>query len=48
MRELKHREGLITEFDEELWNGTVEKVVVNTEEKITFVFRDSMELEWYI
>lgn len=48
IKELKQRKGLITEFDEELWNGTIEKVVVNTEEKIMFVFKDGMELEWNI
>gem|GEM_PF-4304914 len=39
---------MVTGFDEELWLGTVEKVIVNTEEKITFVFKDGMELEWNI
>lgn len=47
-KKLEQREGLITEFDEELWKSTVEKVVVNTEDKITFVFKDGMELEWNI
>lgn len=45
IKELKARDRLITEFDEELWNGTVEKVVVNTEEKIMFVFKDGITLE---
>lgn len=45
-KELEAREKLITEFDEELWLGAVDKVIVNTEEKITFVFKDAMELEW--
>ncbi|WP_242971900.1 hypothetical protein [Haloimpatiens massiliensis] len=48
IKELKARDSLITEFDEELWLGTVEKVIVNTEEKITFVLKDGMELEWNI
>jgi len=48
IKELEQRDGLITEFDEELWNGTVEKVMVNTEDKITFVFKDGMEIEWKI
>lgn len=34
---------MITEFDEELWNGTVEKVIVDTEDKITFVFKNGTE-----
>ncbi|MCX7904158.1 MAG: recombinase family protein [Caloramator sp.] len=45
IKELKQREDLITEFDEELWIGTVDKVVVNKEGKITFVFKDGMEVE---
>ncbi|NFE96383.1 recombinase family protein [Clostridium botulinum] len=45
IKELEQREDLILEFDEELWLGTVDKVIVNTEEKITFVFKDEMELE---
>lgn len=48
IKELEQREILITEFDEEFWKGTVEKVIVNTQEKITFVFKDGMELEWKI
>lgn len=48
IKELEQREDLISEFDEELWLGTVEKVIVNTEGKITFVFKDGMELEWNI
>lgn len=48
IKELEQREGLIAEFDEELWKGTIEKVVVNTEVNIAFVFKDGMELEWMI
>lgn len=45
IKELEVKESLITEFDEGLWLGTVEKVVVNTEEKITFIFKNGIELE---
>lgn len=48
IKELEQREGLITEFDEELWGGTVEKVIVNTKENINFIFKNGMELEWNI
>lgn len=48
IKELEQREVLVTEFHEELWLGTVEKVIVNTNEKITFIFKDGMELEWNI
>lgn len=48
IKELEQREGLITELDEELWKGTVEKVKVNSGEMVTFVFKDGMEIEWNI
>jgi hypothetical protein len=48
IKELEQRTGLITEFDESLWKGTIEKVVVNTDDKITFVVKDGMELDWEI
>jgi hypothetical protein len=48
IKELEHRESLVTEFDEELWNGIIEKVLIHSEEKITFVFKDGMEIEWNI
>lgn len=48
IKELEAKESLITEFDEEVWKGTVENVVVNSDEKITFVFKDDMELKWKI
>lgn len=43
IKEFEKRKGLIIEFDEELWNGIVEKVLVHMDEKITFVFKDGME-----
>ncbi len=48
MKALEVKEDSIVEFDEEIWNGTVENVIVNTDEKITFVFKDGIELEWNI
>jgi DNA invertase Pin-like site-specific DNA recombinase len=45
IKELEQKEGVITEFDEKLWKVTVEKVVVNFEEKTTFIFKDGMEIE---
>ncbi|EYE87376.1 hypothetical protein Q428_13620 [Fervidicella metallireducens AeB] len=48
IKELKQREDLITDFDEELWLGTVDKVVMNVDGKISFVFKDGMEVEWDI
>ena len=48
MLALEHSDILLTEFDLELWNAIIEKVMVHTEEKITFVFKDGTELEWNI
>lgn len=48
IKELEQREGVITEFDEELWKGAIEKVGVNSEVMVTFIFKDGMELEWNI
>lgn len=48
IKELEQREVVITEFDEELWNGTLEKVKVHSAVMVTFIFRDGMELEWNI
>lgn len=48
IKELEQREGLVAEFDERLWNATIEKVLVHSEQKITFTFKDGMELEWNI
>jgi site-specific DNA recombinase len=42
IKELEQSKGVITEFDEGLWNSTIEKVLVNMEDKITFVFKDGM------
>ncbi|GIW49031.1 MAG: serine recombinase [Caloramator sp.] len=39
------RNELLDEFDEELWLGTVDSVVVNADGKITFVFKDGSEIE---
>jgi len=48
MRELEHRDGLVAEFDEDIWNAAIEKVVVYSEHEITFAFKDGIELEWNI
>ncbi|PRR84511.1 recombinase family protein [Clostridium vincentii] len=48
IKELEKREGLVTEFDEDLWNATIEKIMVHSENEITFVFKDGMELDWNI
>ena len=48
MQELEHRNRLVTEFDEELWSATIEKVVVHSEDEIIFTIKDGMELDWGI
>ncbi|MCX7749146.1 MAG: recombinase family protein [Clostridia bacterium] len=39
---------LLSEFDEELWHSCIEAVKVNSENQITFVFKDGLELDWNI
>lgn len=46
MKKLRSREGLFTDFDVELWNAIIEKVIVNIDDEIEFVLKDGMELEW--
>lgn len=43
IKELEQKEGLITEFDEWLWNGVIEKIEVNEGSDIVFIFKDGME-----
>jgi len=45
VKEIEHREGVIIDFDEELWNGVIERVVIHSGSEITFIFKDYMELE---
>lgn len=46
LRTLEKRDILLIEFDEELWNSCVENVKVHSEQQITFLFKDGMELDW--
>nr|WP_319001356.1 recombinase family protein [Clostridium estertheticum] len=48
IKELEQRDVLVSEFDDELWNATIEKVVVHSDKEIIFIFKDGMELEWKI
>lgn len=43
IRELEKQEGLITVFDEQLWNATVESVTVYSKERMVFTFRCANE-----
>lgn len=44
MRILKKKDGLLTEFDEELWYATVHQIKVNSATEFTFMFKDGTEL----
>lgn len=41
-------DSLLTEFDEELWFATVDRVIVKSEQEITLRFKDGTELPWTI
>lgn len=41
---LKGQKELITEFDESLWSGLTEKIVVKSKEEVKVVFKDGTEI----
>jgi hypothetical protein len=43
---LNQQDNVITEFDEELWNAAVESVTVNSDNSLSFKFKDGMEVPW--
>ncbi|EYE87154.1 recombinase, partial [Fervidicella metallireducens AeB] len=45
MKVLRDREGLLDEFDGELWNMVIETIKVYEGGKMVFVFKDGMEVE---
>lgn len=45
---LEEREGLISEFDENLWLRTVESVTINSYHDVVFTFKDGLQLDWTI
>jgi len=48
IKALEQRDMVVAEFDEELCNATIEKVVVNSEHEMNFIFKDENELDWHI
>jgi hypothetical protein len=48
IQRLKQSNRLLEEFDEGLWNAVIERVNVHAEHKVTFVFKDGLELDWNI
>ena len=45
LRILKKQENLVTEFDDELWYITVDKVLVHTDGRLSFIFRDGAAVD---
>ncbi|NLV15893.1 MAG: recombinase family protein, partial [Syntrophomonadaceae bacterium] len=45
---LKKQDGLLTEFDEELWYAVVDKLMVCSSTELTFIFKDGTELPWTV
>ena len=41
---ITERDGIMVDFDESVWNATVEKVVVNCDSEMVFVFRNGLEI----
>lgn len=48
LEKLEGSDTLLTEFDEGLWFATVERVIVHSEQVITFTFKNGAELPWNI
>lgn len=44
MFELGELDALPLTFDEKLWNGTVDHVIVNADERVVFRFKDGKEI----
>lgn len=44
LEELKHSDSLITDFDENLWHATVDKVTIRIDKSLVFTFRDGIEI----
>jgi DNA invertase Pin-like site-specific DNA recombinase len=44
LADMKMQDGLLTEFDEELWCATVDTVTVHSEKDVAFTFRDGTEI----
>ncbi len=46
MQTLHAQEHLLTDFDEDLWNATVDCLIIHSATKVTFKFKDGTELPW--
>ena len=45
---LRQSSQILLEFEEAIWNATVELIKVNNQENITFIFKDGTEVDWKI
>ena len=45
---LRQSSEILLEFEEDIWNATIESVKVNSQENITFIFKDGTEIDWKI
>ncbi len=45
---LRKSNEILLEFEEAIWNATIELVKVNSHESITFIFKDGTEIDWEI
>ncbi len=48
MKTIKENDHLLTEFDEELWCATVDRLIVHTTNNVTVIFKNGTELPWHI
>ena len=48
IKTLSKHEGLLTEFDEDLFAATVERITIHSAQSATLKFRDDSELTWEI
>ncbi len=46
IEKLEKCDKVITEFDEELWNCIVDKVVVNIKDKVSFIFKNGQHIDY--
>ncbi|MFA9423806.1 MAG: recombinase family protein, partial [Sedimentibacter sp.] len=46
VRELRNQEHLLRDFDESLWCSTLNAMIIKSDQKVVFQFKDGMELPW--
>lgn len=44
LNELQQSGDILTEFDEEIWQATVEQISLHPDKSMTFLFRDGTEI----